>query len=69
MEQIADEKAFLEAPSLTKTIEETVMRFCDLKTAKNVNKEGNGFKLKNCIPIVVRLNIRRKQLASSALKS
>ena len=48
VEKLAEAKAFLEsnnwnnvtAQSLTKTIEETVMKYCDLKSAKKVTKEG-----------------------------
>ena len=44
------------------------MKYCELKTAKKVNKEGKNFKSRNRIPRLVRLNMRRKQLASAALK-
>ena len=76
VEKLAEAKAFLEskdwnnvtAQSLTKTIEETVMKYCKLKSAKKVTKEGTNYKSKNRIPRLVRLNMRRKQLASVALK-
>ena len=54
VEKLAEAKAFLEskdwnnvtAQSLTDTIEETVMKFCELKSAKKVTKEGNEYKSK-----------------------
>ena len=68
VEKLAEAKAFLEAKdwsnvtakSLTDAMEETVMKYCELKTAKKVNKEGKNFKSRNRIPRIVRLYMRRK---------
>ena len=77
VEQIAKVKEHLNdydwenvtAQSLTDVIEEAVMKFCDLKSKKKLNKEGKDFKSRNQIPRMVRLNMRRKQEASKALRT
>ena len=77
VEKIAQAKIFLSeqdwnsvtAESLTEKLEEMVMTFCEAKTVKKLSKEGKIFNSKNRIPRAVRLNLRRKQLASKALKT
>ena len=53
------------AESLTDKIEETVKLICDLRNPSM----GKKFSSNNRIPRIVRLNLRRKQLASKALKT
>ena len=73
VEQIVKGKEFLRnqdwsevtAESLTEKIEETVKLICDLRNPSM----GKKFSSKNRIPRIVRLNLRRKQLASKALKT
>ena len=55
------------AESLTSMIEETVMLVCDLRNPYPKNKKGKNFSSSNRIARAVRLNLRRKQLASKAL--
>ena len=76
-EQIVNIKEYIDsydwenvtAQSLTDVIEEAVVKYCDLKSKKKLNKEGKKFKSKNRIPRMVRLNMRRKQEASKAIKT
>ena len=44
------------------------MKYCEIRTAKKVTKEGNNYKSKYRIPRLVRLNMRREQLGTVALK-
>ena len=75
-EQMNKAKQFLEeqnwdninAEDLTKVIEQMVINFCDLKNPIKTTKEGNTFKSKNRIPRQVRLWMRRKNLASKAIR-
>ena len=76
-EKLTEAKVFLDskdwtnatAETLTKAIEETVVKFFEPKVTKKVNKEGKHYKSNNRIPRLVKLNMRRKQLASIALKT
>ena len=69
--QIAKAKEYLKdinwegvtADSLTKVIEDMVVKFCSPR-----KKDLSNFKSKNRIPRIVRLHMRRKQEASKALK-
>ena len=75
-EQIEKAKEFLDAQNwddidadkLTDIIERMVKENCDLRNPVKTTKEGNSYKSKNRIPRQVRLWLRRKSLASKALR-
>ena len=55
------------AQTLTTTIEDLIVRFCEPKSVKDKSKEDKLFQSKNRIPRVVRFWLRKKSLASKAL--
>ena len=54
---------------LTQKIEEAVKLVCDLRNPNPKNRAGKNYSSRNRIPRQVRLNLRRKQLASKAMKT
>ena len=77
VEQIIKGKEFLSyqdwsnvtAESLTSKLEEVVMLVCEPRNSEPKNKKGKKFSSSNRIPWTVRLNLRRKQEASKALRT
>ena len=54
---------------MTDKIEVAVKLVCDLRNPNPKTRMGKDFSSKNRIPRLVRLNLRRKQLASKAMKT
>ena len=76
IDQIDKAKEFLEnqdwtdvtPDKLIRTLEELVENFCDLRNPIKKTIEGSSFKSKNKIPRLVRKWLRKKNLASKAIK-
>ena len=75
-EQINGAKEFLESQEwndvnkkkLIMILEEMVTKYCDLRNPPKKTRGGSDFKSKNKIPRIVRKWMRKKNLASKAIK-